>query len=67
MIIPEYGPCDPDHDPDDTIKPSQPIPIEETKIVESVSFVDGKMCYKCKVSRATLLNKQDKTCKDCLM
>jgi hypothetical protein len=32
MVIPEYGPCDPDHDPDDTVKTLQPEPIEETKI-----------------------------------
>jgi hypothetical protein len=32
MVIPEYGPCDPDHDPDDTVKTLKPEPIEETKI-----------------------------------
>lgn len=63
MVVPEYGPCDCDND-DETQKKAC---AEETKVAEVKKPAKDKMCYKCKVNKATVTNKQEVSCKDCLM
>lgn len=57
LVIPEYSPCDGHITKSDK-------PKEESKVEPQPA---GRMCYKCKVNRATVTNKQEVSCKDCLM
>jgi len=60
LVVPEYSACDGKQTPK-----TVPLKVEKTETTDSQPT--GKMCYKCKVNKATVNNKQEVSCKDCLM
>ena len=70
MVIPEYSPCDCDNDGEETkSKPASNCAKQEKKekAEGELQAKKEKMCYKCKVNKATVTNKQEVSCKECLM
>ena len=70
MIIPEFGMCGAEADPSvvEESKVKQQL-VKQTPKIEEVKkeeIVLKKPCYKCKVKEATLKNKQDVVCWECL-
>lgn len=63
MVIPEYSPCDCDNNADEETKSKPACTSQPT----AIPVKKEKMCYKCKVNKATLTNKQEISCKECLL